>query len=150
MLLLEKLPVQEKEMQENELRDLEKLQVGESEQAVLAEEEPPEDLQEEELHEELPDEHQEDEQQYEEHHVEDVKPPPIFLSISLNYFIIFTFLYGKILFHVSISNVDYDVFHNLNNGFFLIFCGVVCIYVHTKDIESLIRRSYHLLLVFNV
>ncbi len=66
-------------MQENELRDLEKLQVGESEQAVLAEEEPPEDLQEEELHEELPDEHQEDEQQYEEQHVEeDVKSTPIF------------------------------------------------------------------------
>ncbi len=73
-------------MQENELRDLEKLQVGESEQAVLAEEELQEELAGEELQEELPDEHQEDEQQYEEHHVEDVKPPPIFLSISLNYF----------------------------------------------------------------
>ncbi len=73
MLLLEKLPVQEKEMQGNELKGLLR---GEGVQVVLGEE----------LQEELPDEHQEDEQQYEEHHVEDVKPPPIFLSISLNYF----------------------------------------------------------------
>jgi len=55
-------------------------------QEELAGEELQEELAGEELQEELPDEHQEDEQQYEEHHVEDVKPPPIFLSISLNYF----------------------------------------------------------------
>ena len=69
-------------MQENELKELQR---GEGVQVVLGEE-LQEELAGEELQEELPDEHQEDEQQYEEHHVEDVKPPPIFLSISLNYF----------------------------------------------------------------
>lgn len=55
MLLLEKLPVQEKEKQQNELSEQEKLQGGEGapveQEEDLLEEEPPEELQEEELQE---------------------------------------------------------------------------------------------------
>jgi hypothetical protein len=68
VLLLEKLPVPEKEMQENELKELQK---GEGVQVVLGEE-----LQEELAGEEL----QEDVPQY------DAKPPPFFIPISLNHF----------------------------------------------------------------
>ncbi len=68
MLLLEKLPVQEKEMQENELKELQR---GEGVQVVLGEE----------LQEELASDLQEDVPQY------DAKLPPIFLfPISLNHF----------------------------------------------------------------
>ncbi len=66
MLLLEKLPVPEKEMQENELKELQR---GEGVQVVLGEE-----LQEELAGEELQEELQEEELQY------DARPPPIFYS----------------------------------------------------------------------
>jgi len=68
VLLLEKLPVQEKEMQENELKELQR---EEGVQVVLGEE-LHEELAGEELHEELAGDLQEDVPQY------DAKPPPIF------------------------------------------------------------------------
>jgi len=85
VLLLEKLPVQEKEMQGNELKGLlrgEGVQVvlGEELQEELAGEELQEELAGEELQEELAGDLQEDVPQY------DVKPPPFFIPISLNYF----------------------------------------------------------------
>ena len=76
MLLLEKLPVQEKEMQENELKELQR---GEDVQEVLGEE-LQEELAGEELQEELAGDLQEDVPQY------DAKPPPFFIPISLNRF----------------------------------------------------------------
>ncbi len=76
MLLLEKLPVQEKEMQENELKELRR---GEGVQVVLGEE-LQEELAGEELQEELAGDLQEDVPQY------DAKPPPFFILISLNHF----------------------------------------------------------------
>ena len=76
MLLLEKLPVQEKEMQENELKELQR---GEDVQEVLGEE-LQEELAGEELQEELAGDLQEDVPQY------DAKPPPFFILISLNHF----------------------------------------------------------------
>ncbi len=73
MLLQEKLHVQEKEMQENDLKDPEKLLVGEG-VPVHHEEELHEELAVEELHEELAVDLQEDVRQY------DAKLPPIFYS----------------------------------------------------------------------
>ena len=67
VLLLGNLLVQEKEMQENELKEPQR---GEGMQVVLGEE----------LHEELAGDLQEDVRQY------DAKRPPIFYSISLNHF----------------------------------------------------------------
>ncbi len=67
VLLLEKLPVQEKEMQENDLKELLR---GEGVQVVLGEE----------LQEELAGEELQEELAGEELQEEDARPPPIFYS----------------------------------------------------------------------